>query len=275
MNRKQIILAALFICVACISGFAQVSVFDRKIKVSNPTGLADLSIRQVKFSGKSGRFLKVEVENKGNKSSGITHLLLTIEGSDKSLRFRQKAVFVTGIESGQTKWVSIIASGFSVQNGSLKSTAFKLVIDPNQNVPESDETNNEYVHQAENQDDNSIDESKDSDEVMENEVKDSDEVMEDDSTSSDETLSEDTESVDTSNEESESQEDDSTENSENSDDSVVDESENPDPSGKDTKTEKEKPGNKSSKEKKVKAVSDLIDNINVLIKPSSKPKKKP
>lgn len=264
MKRKQIILAALFMCVAGISCLAQELVFDRKIKIGNQNGLADLSIRQVQFAAKSGRFLKVEVENKGNKTSGLTSLLLTIEGSDKSLRFRQREVFVTGIESGETKWVLIIAPAFSVKNGSLKSTAFKLVIDPNQTVPESDETNNEYVNQAESQEDNSTDAPKNADEAMNN-----------DAETSDETLTGDKESVDNSNEESESQESNSTEKSENSDDSVVDESENPDTSDKDTKTEKENTSSKSSKEKKVKAVSDLIENINVLIKPSSKSKKKP
>ncbi len=279
MKRKQIILVALFICLAVISITAQVSVSDRKFKSNNKNSLADLSIRQVKFSGKSGRFLKVEVENKGKKSSDLTRLLLTIEADDKSLKFRQREVFVTGIESGQTKWVLIIAPSFSVKNGSLKSTAFKLVIDPNQDVPESNETNNEYINQAESVNDNSVDEPIDSDESTIN-----------DEESSDESFTEDSESVENSDEESETSdenineelenENDSDDESEESNDSEIDESENPKTSDEDTndentKVEKEKKSSKSSKDKKVKAVIDMLDNINVIIKPSTKSKNKP
>lgn len=264
MKKIQIIFAIISILIiASVSIFAQNSGIGN-LKVKKTDDAPDLIIGKFSFVNTNDRALRVHVQNDGKKLAGANRLLLTVGKINGVVVNRKKVFTVPPLENGKGVWLFINATSILPNNVAIKSTYFRLTIDPNQDVPESDETNNEYVHQAESQDDNSTDEPKDSDKVME-----------DDSTSSDETLSEDKESVDTSNEESESQEDNSTENSENPDDSVVDESENPDSLDKETKTEKEKPGSKSSKEKKVKAVSDLIDNINVLIKPYSKSKKKP
>lgn len=270
MKRKQIILAAFIICIAGVSCFAQGIKLEINGLFNKKKDKADLTIREVKFLGKDGNRLNVVVENKGKGTSGVSRLLLTVEGINKSLKFRQNETFVMKIESGETRWVNISAPVFLPKGVSLNSTDFILKIDSNEEIAETDETNNEFFHQAENQEDNLMNEPDSSVENVSEESDDSEENITEESES--EETSTDENSEENINEDSESQEVESIDEPEDSDVSVEDESVEPEDS--DENNDKEKVEEKPSTKKK-KALNDLIDNIQVLIKPSPKSKEKP
>lgn len=280
MKRKQIILAALLICFTGVCCFAQSFKLEINGLFNKKKGKADLTIREIKFEGKSGNRLNVAVENKGNSTSEVSRLLLTVEGINKSLKFRQNETLVLKIEGGETRWVNIFAPVFLPKGVSLSSTDFILKIDSNEEIAETDETNNEFYYKAENQEDNSIDEQENS--VENNSEENSDETKNEESEIDENSTDEPENSDENVGEESESGEVDSIDESEDSVDSgedgsensVEDESVEPEDS-EEIKNEETVDDKSSTKKEKVKALNNLIDSIQVLIKPSSNPKIKP
>lgn len=292
MKIKQITLVALVICIAGVCCFAQ----NFKIEINGDfltkKGKADLIIREVKFDEKRANRLNVFIENKGNGTSRVSRLLLTVEGINKSLKFRQRETFVSRIKSGETRQVNISAPIFLPKNILLRSTDFRLKIDSNEDISESDETNNEFSYKAEDQGDSLSDKEDKSNQEMTEDAESIEEDMPEETENVDETMMDKSENKDNSTDEPENSaenEDDESENfedvpsdeSEVEDDAVEDEPEGlVDESSSETEdsvesNEEEMKENSSTKKKKVKALNDLIDNIQVLLKPSSKPKIKP
>ena len=108
--------------------------------------IADLRIKQYLFPPADDKALKVRVVNTGNVASGNCVLRLTVRKINGVAVGRVIEIKLPALAAGKNKWFVIKAASILPKNVSLESTTFKLNVDVNEVVAESNESNNEVWH---------------------------------------------------------------------------------------------------------------------------------
>lgn len=111
------------------------------------TSLPDLTIKQYEFVSHNDKWVRVLVTNEGKTASQACRLELAIRKINGSAVTRSASETVPALGAGKEEWITINTSGILQSAVSLKDdTSFRLRVDETNNVPESNEDNNESWH---------------------------------------------------------------------------------------------------------------------------------
>lgn len=297
MKKLQFIFAIISIfIISGVSAFGQ----NRKpqnLKYKTARNAPDLKIGKYTFAKANKKAVRIYVRNAGNSMAGANRLLISVLKIKGTSVNRKKVITVPKLAKGKGVWLWLNAKSILPKSVSLKTTNFRLKVDSTRIVKESNERNNVRIYKAkvrekslksksenlnadaavdsESSVESLSDDTEDEVDSMETEEESSNESEADskvneEESSSDESVDDETEIQDVSDEDSEIAEDAVDDESENLEDDDAEGSDE-DPNIEDEESEDET----KVDEEKTKAINGLIDNIQVLILPSSKPKKKP
>jgi hypothetical protein len=96
--------------------------------------------------GNSDKFVLVHVMNAGNAATTPCRLMLTVRKINGIPANRQKVATVPALEPDKDTWVLIDASSILPNSVGLETTSFKLNVDATNLLHESNESNNEALH---------------------------------------------------------------------------------------------------------------------------------
>jgi hypothetical protein len=97
-------------------------------------------------SSNSDKLVLVQIVNAGSSASIACRLLLTIRKINGINANRQKMATVPALASRKDAWVMIDARSILPANVQLEATSFKLTVDATNLLEESNESNNEALH---------------------------------------------------------------------------------------------------------------------------------
>lgn len=109
-------------------------------------GLPDLRIREFQFVPGHAKAVRVRVVNTGAAAAAKNRLRLTVRRIDGVSVGRMEFGVVPALAPGKDVWIVIDAQSILPLSVKLKATTFRLDVDANKHVNESNESNNLEWH---------------------------------------------------------------------------------------------------------------------------------
>lgn len=116
------------------------------LAATQPKLSPDLTVKEFQFPPTSQQSVRVHVANQGESPATPCKLRLTVRKIGGNPVGRTTEIKLPAITPDKGKWMLIDASNILPQDVALKDTVFRLNVDPDNAVSETNETNNEVWH---------------------------------------------------------------------------------------------------------------------------------